>query len=335
MADDSYEREAEAYLARLQSALAGGTASQRKRQRLFEDFLAIVGAPFPDPRVLPLFWSSATLVELAESLFVPFSERLRAAIDAAVSDRRLPLDTFFQIRPLGPLGRYPNVELSSGRAWYAIRHGLPYLITHNSAREDVKWTVYNELSGWTRHETRLATAISCTERGGFTAYLGGGFHEFPAQLIAQVAPPDRILFMVEYVALTGRMSRAEIRSPRLPFSASHTFFEYLDFRPFVRSARTFAANFLVSHPLLLRTAQHYLKSSMLWSTDAFAEDALLNLMSALEGCLLLFQDVAGARTDRIDRKELRAIFSRIYVHGDANYEFIEEAFEVVRDLVEL
>ena len=213
------------------------------------------------------------------------------------------------------------------RLWIlTIGQRPPFLVRlPNSDREDARWSGYNELSNWTRQETRLATAISCTEWGGFTPYLGGRFHEFPAQLIAQIDPPDRILFMVEYVGLTGRMSRAEIRSPPPRFSASHTFIEYLDFRPFVRSARTLAANSLVSHPLLLRTAQHYLKSSMLWSTDGFAEDALLNLMSALEGCLLLFQDFAGARTDRIDRKELRAIFSRIYVHGDADYEFIEKA----------
>jgi hypothetical protein len=64
---------------------------------------------------------------------------------------------------------------------------------------------------------------------------------------------------------------------------------------------------------------------MLWRTDGFTEDALASLFFALEGCLLLFQELAGGRKDRLDRRLLRHSFSTIYDSGEFLYDFIEEA----------
>jgi hypothetical protein len=81
----------------------------------------------------------------------------------------------------------------------------------------------------------------------------------------------------------------------------------------------------VSHPLLLRTARLFVKATMLWRTDGMAEDAVATLFFSLEGCLLLFQEVAGGREDRLDRRLLRAEFERIFDRGAGLYDFIEDA----------
>jgi hypothetical protein len=63
---------------------------------------------------------------------------------------------------------------------------------------------------------------------------------------------------------------------------------------------------------------------MLWATDGFREDALANLLFALEGCLLIFQQIEGAQTGRLDRPLLIEIFRRTFVYGDATFHFVEE-----------
>jgi hypothetical protein len=101
-------------------------------------------------------------------------------------------------------------------------------------------------------------------------------------------------------------------------------FQFGDYRSHAVAARHFYAGFRVSNPLLLRTAGHYLKASMLWATDGFREEALANLLFALEGCLLLFQEAEGAQTARLDRPLLTEIFRRTYRHGQATMRFVEE-----------
>lgn len=91
-----------------------------------------------------------------------------------------------RVRYLSPLGMYPNVELASGHASYRVRNARPFLITRNSSREERKWSFGSELSDWTRHETRLATAISCAQRGGFVLYLSSKWRDLPVAALAHV-----------------------------------------------------------------------------------------------------------------------------------------------------
>jgi hypothetical protein len=152
-------------------------------------------------------------------------------------------------------------------------------------------------------------------------YLSGRSEDFVQTDVDHVDAKHRLRFMLAYVALLRHIGV----SPTLGTREVSDNFSFYDFRPYRRSAKAFAASFLVSHPLLLRTARHYLKSSMLSRTDGMAEDALTNLLFALEGCLLLFQEIEGVSTKRLNRKVLRTVFARRYVHGESTYEFIEDA----------
>jgi hypothetical protein len=49
------------------------------------------------------------------------------------------------------------------------------------------------------------------------------------------------------------------------------------------------------------------------------------LFYALEGCLLLFQEIAGVSTERLNRKFLRSSLERIYKDGGFLFDLIEEA----------
>lgn len=135
----------------------------------------------------------------------------------------------------------------------------------------------------------------------------------------------RLTFMLEFMALADSVILSRYGRQRASRRAGDASEIFGDFRLLMKPARSFAARFLVSHALLLRTAHHYVKSSMLWHTDGFAEEAVAALLFALEGCLRMVQEVAGGRDDKLDRRLLRQEFSQRFAHGDGLYDTIEEA----------
>jgi hypothetical protein len=323
MSEPWYQTAAEQYLDSLEAALSSGPLSTRRLDRLFGDFLATVDAPAPEPALYPFFLNADVLRALTRELNFPFARPLldRILQISPSPQRRRPS---YRVRQLGLPGRYPNHDVQLRSAAYLVRNG-PVLVTQNSQEEDELWGSGSELSDWTRHETRLATCLSCTEWGGFSLYLTREAREFPLPLIAHVDASLRMAFMLAYVSLcAGIRQHHRYGYWRGPHEVVGRY-EYGDFRPHHRHARQFGARFRISHPLLLRTARHFLRGSMLWLTDAFTEDALANVMFALEGCLLLLQNRANLRTDRLDRRELRRIFGETFDHGEALYDFIDEA----------
>jgi hypothetical protein len=325
MAATPYISGAEKYLQKLEASLSSPPLSSHRARVLFGDFLAVAEAPPPDQRLAGYFHNEAVLVYLAEHLFVPYAWNLREVLQRIGGSTRRNRGAFYRVRNLSGFGSYPNTELVSGRAHYVVHRGQPFLVTLNSEREEAKWSFGSELADWTRHETRLATAMSCTEFGGFSPYLSSRWYDFPVGVVAAVNTDDRISFLVECAAL---LMEVRARRPRPQWrDMQDTSFvpEFYDFRPHQKRAQVFASKFLVSHPLLLRTAKHFLKSSMLWRADGFSEDAFANLLFALEGCMLLFQDSWGEPTDRLNRKLLRNILVATYEHGESMLHFMEEA----------
>lgn len=324
MGVDQFAKRSEQYLGRLEHALGSTPASSRRVwERLLDEFLAVAEAPSPEAILRPLFCHPAVLTELAEALFVPYREDLREAIERVTAvtagDRRA---SYYRARQLSPLGSYPNVDVLVGRGTYLIRHGVPYLITVNSGRQEAAWRSLSEVSDWTRHETRLAAAIATTEWGGFAPYLSSASYDVPVDRLAHVDPAQRAAFLVEFALLRQWRRYHQGQSERPSGDGPY---EYWDFSPHLAGARSFAAGFLVSHPLLLRTARLFVKATMLWRTDGMAEDAVATLFFSLEGCLLLFQEVAGGREDRLDRRLLRAEFDRVFDRGTGLFDFIQDA----------
>jgi len=318
------ERDAERYVVDLDKALGQGQPSESTCRALFEEFLAVSNLPPPEPRLTPYFQNGEVLRHLCQVLHIPQAKPLSELISRVARFGRDRNATFLRVRRLSGRGEYPNLELSSGRAHYVIRHGTPYLVTMNSAREESKYSYGSELSDWTRHETRLAAALSCTEFGRFTIYLTEYGRDLPLASIAHIEPEVRADFAIAYATMLAHSDGFDGRyySRR---DATTVVPEFDDFRPFYRLAKLFASRFLVSHPLLLRTTSHYLRATMLWRAEGHTEDALARLLFALEGCLLLMQGTHGGRTDRLDRRHLRAVFAQAYVGGEGLYDFIEEA----------
>jgi hypothetical protein len=109
------------YLERLGGALSRESVASRTCERLFDDFLAIVEAPSPEDRMRPCFANPGVLRRLARTLHIPHSGEVRDAIDrVAPFSRRERLATSYRVRELSPLGLYPNLEVASGPASYAI-----------------------------------------------------------------------------------------------------------------------------------------------------------------------------------------------------------------------
>jgi hypothetical protein len=100
---------------------------------------------------------------------------------------------------------------------------------------------------------------------------------------------------------------------------------YGDFSRSIAYARRFASAFRVSHALLLRTARHYVRAAMLWWSDGLEDEAVANVFFALEGCLLLFQEIRGGTSVKLDRKFLSRCFSEVFERGETLYEFIDDA----------
>jgi hypothetical protein len=318
------QRDVERYVVRLGEALEHGQPSESMCRALFEHFLAVSDLPAPEPRLTQYFCNGEILRHLCQVLHIPQAEPLSELIHRVARFGRSRNATFLRVRRLSGKGEYPNLELSSGRAHYVIRHATPYLITINSAREESKYSDGSELSDWTRHETRLAAALSCTEFGRFTIYLTEYGRDLPLKSIGHVKPELRADFAIAYAMLLSHSDGFDGRyySRR---DTANVIPEFNDFRPFYLLAELFASRFLVSHPLLLRTASHYLRATMLWRAEGHTEDALARLLFALEGCLLLMQETHGGRTDRLDRRHLRALFAQTYVRGEGLYDFIEDA----------
>lgn len=205
-----------------------------------------------------------------------------------------------------------------------IHRGRPYLLSEISPREEVKWSYGSELADWSRQEVRMATAISCAERGGFTTYLSSCAFDVPDDVLSEAERSDRVDFAVECAMLVSEAWNRSAAGRHHFTQTAAQVFEFGDYRSHIAGARRLFAGFRVSSPLLLRTAGHYLKASMLWATDGFREDALANLLFSLEGCLLLFQEAEGAQTERLDRRLLTEIFRSTYLHGDTTLHFVEE-----------
>jgi hypothetical protein len=326
---------AEAYVAELERLIARGSPpSLRSLEGLFGEFLAVVGAPAPEGAVYSLFLNVDVLSELARALpaFALRDDSLREHVEKIPNgitrvttwQQSRGRESYYRVRPLGVLGTYPNIEITSRYGSYLIRGGSPYLVTRNSPRQDMLWGFPGGLSDWTRQETRLATALSCTEWGGFLTYLEAPCLDFSTSKLQHLPEDRKVDFMLAFLALVNAIDQPS--RERTDFgSDTRPRFEFSDFRLYRSSARAFAADFVVSHPLLLRTACHYLKASMLWKVQEFAEEALANVFFALEGCLLLHQEKEGASAEKLDRKILRAVFRRTYDHGDGLFDFIEDA----------
>ena len=322
---DLFRNDADLYLSRLQAALSSrSVVPTRVWERLFADLLSVTGAPPPDSRIVRCFMHPTVLRELSVSLLMS-DVKLREALDALrpVHQERGKATTY-RVRELGVAGSYPNCDVAANRSWYTVHRGVPYLVTLNSAREELRWSYGSELSDWTRQETKLAAAISCVEWGGFVLYLGGYGHDFLVTLLDHVEREDYQRFMIEYVLLSEH--RRHVSRPSRRTAVQHgDAYGFADFRSFQKKAKAFAAGFLVSHQILLRTARNYVKAAMLARTDGFHDDAITSLFYALEGCLLMFQEIEGRSTTRIDRKLLRAVFTKLYRDGESVFDFVEEA----------
>jgi hypothetical protein len=305
-------------LQRVESLVTADSPSPREGELLFDELLGVIGTAPPE-RFAALFGSPSILRYLSENLTNGY---LRMPLDAGCAPKGGR--SFIRVRELSPLGRYPNAEIVCHRSVYRIHRGRPYVVSEISPTEEAKWSYGSELADWSRQEVRMASAISCVERGGFIAYMTSGAFDIPHAVLMQVATADRSDLALECAALlaeawdrspSGRYRRAQMTAPP---------FEFGDYRRDVSAAKRFYAGFRISNPLLLRTASHYLKATMLWATDSFREEALASLMFALEGCLLLFQEVEGAQTARLDRPLLSDIFRRTYCYGEATMHFVEE-----------
>jgi hypothetical protein len=165
----------------------------------------------------------------------------------------------------------------------------------------------------------MAAAIACTEWYGFAPHLGSYGHDLDANFVTHIPKKDRLPFLVEFALLLDHARSQSLASRDRP----HSTVEFVDFRPFRLSAKTFASRFTVAHPVLLRTAHQYVKSTILWCMEGFQDEAVAHLLFALEGCLLLFQEVYGGRTDRLDRPFLRKVFDHTYEHGAGLYDSVE------------
>ena len=66
---------------------------------------------------------------------------------------------------------------------------------------------------------------------------------------------------------------------------------------------------------------------MLWANKSFAEDAIANLLFAIEGALLLLQKKHGVDPKRIDPKALLAIFEEIFDNGKKIFTFIQNGYD--------
>jgi|GEM_PF-4456719 len=318
MSNDLFGLERSGFAAQVADLVSGDRPLRREAKRLFGELLGRIETAPPN-RFSELFASPAVLRYLTENLTNGY---VRFPLDAGWAPRNAR--SFMRVRELSALGRYPNAEVACHRGAYRICHGRPYLLSEISPREEMKWSYGSELADWARQEVRMATAVSCAERGGFITYLGSRAFDVPDEVLSQAERGDRADFAMECAML---VSEAWNRSPAGRLHSTQTaaqVFEFGDYRDHIDGARRLFAGFRVSSPLLLRTAGHYLKASMLWATDGFREDALANLLFSLEGCLLLFQEADGAQTDRLDRRLLTEIFRRIYLHGDTTLHFIEE-----------
>jgi len=323
---EQYEASAKRYLQRLEGVVHDQSPSLRVCEGLLDEFLAVSEAPAPDARMRVYFCNAHILANLAEALFVPGAISLLEAIDqVSRAYRQRHSHRYLRVRQLGALGRYPNQEFADRWGRYTIRMGTPYLITFNSALEEAHWSNGSELSDWTRHETRFAATFSCTETGDFSPYLTHRVQDIPSSAVGHVPRTSRVDFMIEYASLVGYVRNRNDRSRMSSANELNPPFVFGDFTRSRTSARAFATKFLVSHLLLLRTARYYVKAMMLWHTRGLEEDAVANVFFSLEGCLLLFQEIHGARNDKLDRKLLRNLFADVYDHGAGLYDYIDDA----------
>jgi hypothetical protein len=318
MSNDLFGLERSGFVAQVMDLASAERPSRREGERLFGELMGRIETAPPN-RFRELFASPAVLRYLSENLI---HGHMRFPLDAGWASKGAR--SFIRVRELSPLGRYPNSDLTCHRGAYRIHRARPYLVSEISPREEVKWSYGSELADWSRQEVRLATAISCIERGGFNAYLNSGAFDVPGEILSLAERTDRIDFALECAVLVSEAWDRSAVGRHPSHQSTAPIFEFGDYRDHIAGARRLFASFRVSSPLLLRTAGHYLKASMLWATDGFREDALANLLFALEGCLLLFQEANGAQTERLDRSLLTEIFHRTYLHGDSIMHFVEE-----------
>jgi len=319
MSNDLFGLERSGFVAQVIDFASAERPSRREGERLFGELLGRIETAPPD-RFGELFASPAVLRYLSENLINGY---LRFTLDAGWAAKGAR--SFVRVRVLSPLGHYPNTDVTCHRGAYRIHRGCPYLVSEISPREEAKWSFGSELADWARQEVRMASAISCVECGGFNAYLSSGAFDVPDEILSLAERADRVDFALECAVLIREAwNRFATGRRHLAQRTTAAVFEFGDYRDHIAGARRLFANFRVSSPLLLRTAGHHLKASMLWATDGFREDALANLLFALEGCLLLFQEAEGAQTERLDRRLVTDIFQRTYLHGDSTMHFVEE-----------
>ncbi len=319
MSNDLFGLERSGFAAQVMELARAERPSRREGERLFGELLGRIETAPPD-RFGELFASPAVLRYLTEHLINGY---LRFPLDVGWAPKSAR--SFIRVRALSALGRYPNANVTCHRGAYRIHRGRPYLVSEISPREEVKWSYGSELADWSRQEVRMATAISCAESGGFNAYISSSAFDLPDEVLACAERrTDRVDFALECAVLVSEAWNRSAISRGYSTQTAAPVFEFADYRDHIAGARRLFAGFRVSSPLLLRTAGHYLKASMLWATDGFREDALANLLFALEGCMLLFQEGNGAQTERLDRPLLTEIFRRTYLHGESTMHFVEE-----------
>jgi len=310
---------AEATSLRLVSQVEAVVNSTRQNKAELEDALfvmcdALQVAP-PGGQFVDDFAHPEMLRFLSEFLFVPYSKELRERLSELQRGLRERDTNFIRVRGLGKSGIYPGRALSYRSAHYVIENQEPFFLTENSAIQEREQSGWSELSDWTRHETRLAAALSCAPYGGFRPHLTGRVIDIPITVLDHLDRPKRLRVATEFARLAkgANVMRGFHTGGPKPEVGD---FEFGDFRQYEAEARAIASRFRISDPLLLRTSTHLIKSGMLWASDGLAEDAYAALLMALEGSVLMLQRSSGGKSDRVKPSLARSALKDRFEAGE-------------------
>lgn len=227
----------------------------------------------------------------------------------------------FRYRSFSPLGTYPNKPLKTANVEYFLDAGRPQLLVNSKIHAEEIFDTDSEVHYLNRWEVVFATSLSLATHPYHTlAYFDNGYFPYiPGNLIRKARDIPHLFNEYRRISKGLRLGPVAIEHP----ASSFRFYSIDVADRFYKIFHKFDH----SNPLLLRTCFTYIKAQMLWVSEMFHEDALLNLFLTIEGSLSLIHQKINPTQKNVNFKAVNDYIEQNFPNGNYIVRDLAEAYE--------
>lgn len=283
-----------------------------------------------------IFKSALQNFTYSDKLSAEHRKEIQPLLNDVIKKIHVKKDThFIRYRILAPGGIYPNFELGRNNCFYLIQNQLPIIWTKNVVTKD-RNILDSSITNWlTRNELKLAATIMCVYEDHAFSLLFNGYNTVEADwsVISKMPDSTKPAFLRELFELDIRFKPIGIKWGHRQPVHDPSLYEFYSFDKSYDWFKKLFDNFSINDNLLLKTCNYFVKARMHWENPIYAEEAIVNNLFCIEGCLHLIQKKYGENKPKLNFKLLTEVFKKHIPHGETMLSIIKDAYHIRIKLV--